>query len=159
MALTVITGEMIVRTRASQWNEKALVVVWSEAGETFTFTRDDVKHAGFLLTFGLQNDTNKDITVPTDVAIMKRLIRGHTLTEYAGVKLNQPFFVPAHQRAELTIWLDRGCRIEDLATGGETQRDPQICFNEEFADTDALVLFDHHERIQINLPKPTLKLK
>ena len=67
-------------------------MVWSEAGETFTITGRDMKHAGFSLVFALHNNTPRDITIPTDATIMKRLKKGKTLTEYSGVKLNQSVF-------------------------------------------------------------------
>lgn len=157
VALTVLIGAIATRARSSGWDEKALVVEWSEAGETFEITGSDMKHAGFSLVFALQNNTGKDITIPTDVTIMKRLTKGKTLTEYPGIKLGQSFFVPSHQSAQLSLWLDRRCSSEDLATGTTSQRDPRTCFNEEFADSDGLVIFDHQQRIQINLPKPKLK--
>jgi hypothetical protein len=67
---------------------------------------------------------------------MKRLKKGKTLTEYIGVKLSQSCFVPAHQSAQLSIWLDRECKNEDLTTGTVSERDPRTCFNEEFADSE-----------------------
>ena len=111
-ALTVLIGGIATRDRSPAWNDKALVVVWSEAGETVQITGRDMKHAGFSLVFALQNNTTRDITIPTDAAIMKRLKKGRTLTEYSGVKLGQSFFVPAHQSAQLSIWLDRGCAMK-----------------------------------------------
>jgi hypothetical protein len=133
------------------------MVVWSEAHETFQFEGRDIKHAGFTLDFGLQNNTGKDLTIAADTLIMKRLTKGRTLTEYSGAKLSNPWFVPAHQRLKVSIWLDRGCTNEDLSTGAITERNPQTCFTEEFSDSDGLVLFDPHQRFQINLPKPSLR--
>jgi hypothetical protein len=159
LVIGVLVGKLVFQSRFPSWNEKALVVVWSEAGETLQIAGQDVKHSGYNLVFGLQNNIGRDITIPTDVAIMKRLTKGKTLTEYPGVKLGEAFFVPAHQTAKLSIWLDRNCSIEDLVTGAVTQRDPRTCFNEEFGDSEGLVLFDHQQRIQINLPTPKLNLK
>src|SRR5206468_8385135 len=132
--------------RSSRWDERSLTVAWSEAGEISEVRDGDLKHKGFVLDYGLQNNTAKDMAVPKDTVIMKRLSRGHTLTNYLGATLDSPSLIPAHQKAKLSIWLTRGCNTEDL----------QVCLNEEFADSDGLVLFDHSQRMQVNLPKPAL---
>jgi hypothetical protein len=113
-----------IRAHSSGWDDKALIVVWSEAGESFHVAGRDMKHAEFSLVFALQNNTARDITIPTDAAVMKCLKKGKTLTEYSGVKLGQPFFVPSHQSAQSSIWLDRGCTNDDLATGVVSQTWP-----------------------------------
>jgi hypothetical protein len=107
----------------------------------------DLKQAGFVLHYGLQNNTAKDMAVPKDTVIMKRLSRGHTLTNYLQATLDGPSFIPARQSAKLSIWLTNECGTEDL----------QVCLNKEFADSDGLVLFDHSRRMQVNLPKPVLR--
>jgi hypothetical protein len=132
--------------RSSRWDERSLTVAWSEADEMMSTVRGG-GHAGFVLDYGLQNNTAKDMTVPKDTVIMKRLSRGHTLTKYVQATLDSPSFIPAHQSAKVSIWLTSECSTEDL----------QVCLNKEFADSDGLVLFDHSQRMQVNLPKPALR--
>jgi hypothetical protein len=159
-AFVVCAGLLIwFINRPQAWNSSALTVVWSDATETFDLdsTGKDFKHHGFTLYYSLQNNTGNDATIPADAMVMKRLSRGHTLTDFSGVlKLRKAYFVPARQRAQIEVDVEYGCGEEDMA-GHETQRDARICFKDALGDAEGLVVFDKTQKIQINLPKPDLK--
>jgi hypothetical protein len=116
-----------------------------------------LKHSGFSLDFALQNNTARDIMIREDATIMKHLLRGGTLADAMAAKPYRSYFIPAHQRAEVSIQLAYACDEEDLETGAVRDRDSRVCFNEALADSDGLVLFDHINRIQVTLPKPGLR--
>lgn len=159
LAALIFVGFLWYSSRPVPWNKSALSVVWSEAHETFDLNEKirDFKHAGFSLDFALQNNTKRDITIPADATIMKHLLRGGTLAEETAAKPYRSYFVPAHERAMISVQLDYGCSDEDFATGAVHARDPRVCFSEAFADSDGLVLFDHNNRIEVTLPKPGLR--
>jgi hypothetical protein len=103
-------------------------------------------YAGFVLGFAVQNNTNRDITIRSDgVRIMRRLVRGGVLADAPFVeKLAQSFFIPAHQRGELSLTVDWSCLLPDA----------NRCLSNLFQETEGLVLFHEAERIQVLLPKP-----
>jgi len=149
-------------SRPAPWNSSTLTVVWSEANETFDLDEkaNEMKHAGFSLKYALQNNTGHDITISTDAVVMKRLAKASTLEDFSTVaKPYRAYFIPARQTAEFSIRLDYGCTEHDLDTGVVRSREPRVCFNEALADSESLVVFDHIQRVQINLPNPALKLK
>ena len=62
------------------------------------------KQSGFDFEFAIQNNTGRDITIPAEVSIMKRIADGGVLADYSLVaKLRNPVFLPAKQRAQLTV--------------------------------------------------------
>lgn len=159
MVALLLGGIAWYSSRPVPWNRNALSIVWSEAYETFDLdpkTRQ-LKHADFWLNFALQNNTARDITIPEDATIMKRLLKGGALADATAAKLHRSCFIPAYQRAEVSIQLAYACTEEDLKTGAVRDRDSRVCFNEALADSDGLVLFDHINRIQVALPKPGLR--
>src|SRR5207342_1045733 len=80
---------------------------------------NDLRHAGFSLKFALQNETNTDITIPTDAKVMRR-IEGGVLREQSSASIEQAF-VPAHQRSELSLRIEWSCEQFD-ERGGKTER-------------------------------------
>lgn len=149
------------QSRPTPWNEAALSVVSSEATEMFTFSPkgkvfSDVKFAGFSLTYVLQNNTARDITLAENVVIMERLAKGRTLEQIGFAKPQSSYFIPAHQRAEFSMGLDVGC-TDYSQDNVAHERDPKVCFNDNFGPADGFVLFDHTQRLEVFLPKPALK--
>ena len=37
------------------------------------------------------------------------------------------------------------------------ERDPKVCFTDDFGSADGFVLFDHTQRLEVFLPKPVWK--
>jgi hypothetical protein len=158
--LMLLAGFFIWRANRTQmWDALALTVVWSEASEKFTLTpgEKDFKHEGFALYYSLQNNTGNDITIPANATVMKRLSREHTLTDSSALKLDKAYFVPARQRVKIEIDADYSCSEGDLDTGTVRQRDAHTCFHDALGDSEGLAVFDLTQRIQINLPMPSLK--
>jgi hypothetical protein len=156
----IIGGVVWFAARPTPWNTSALSVVWGKAETTYGFSSTnskDFRQAGYSLDFAIQNNTNRDVTLSETATIMRRLTDGGVLEDYSMVaKPYKAAFIPAGQRAELSIKLDVGCTEED-ANGVVHDRDPGVCYKDTWAEMDALVLFDHDHHLQVNLPKPVLK--
>lgn len=105
-------------------------------------------YEGFVLTFALQNHTSRDITIPSDgVRIMKRLSRQGVLADAPFIKRpERAFFIPSHQKGELSLKVDWTC----------IDPDADRCLTRLFDNADGLVLFHDALRIQVLLPKPSV---
>ena len=145
-------------SRPARWNTNAVSEIWSEAHETLDLKDDELRHAGFSLDYALQNNTGQDSTIPVNAKIMKRLTNGGVLTDYSNVaKPYAATFLPAYQRAQLSVNLRYGCDTVDLKTGKVLEKgDPERCFARAFADSNGLVLFDYDNHLEIALSKPVL---
>jgi len=145
-------------SRPARWDTSAVSEIWSEAHEHVMPKEDEWRHADFLLDYALQNNTGKDITIPVKVTIMKRLTNGGVLTDYSNVaKPYAATFLPAHQRAQLSVKMEFGCDTVDLKTGKILEKeDPERCLARAFADSNGLVLFDYDNHLEIALSKPVL---
>lgn len=110
--------------------------------------------SGFSLDFILENHTGNDYTVPQGLKLFARDDRSAALNELK-VTFDHPYLVPANDRAEVDANIEYSCGSLDLATGKETQRPAQECFDEKFGHTAGLVGFDNSTHIRIDLPKPT----
>jgi hypothetical protein len=156
VALAVVVAA-VIRSRAVTWDTKSVSVVWSEAHETGSIKNGEVRHEGFSLEYALQNNTGRDITIPESATIMNRLTNGGVLVAYSSVaKPYAATFLPAHQRAQLSISIQWGCDVTDLEGKILQKEDPEACFARCFADSDGLVLFDKDNHLEIMLPKPIL---
>jgi hypothetical protein len=121
VALALVTL-IVTRGRTGNWDTKSVSVVRSEAHETFNLEKDEFKHGGFALYYALQNNTDYDITIPTNVTIMQ-LTKGEVLADYSWVaKMRSATFLPARQRAKLEIDLNWGCGDWDI-TGKKLLKD------------------------------------
>jgi hypothetical protein len=145
-------------SRPPGWDRNALSVVWSKAETVYDFGGvKEFRQTGYSLDFAIQNNTSHDVTLPETASIMRRLIDGGVIQDYSGAaKLYRAAFIPAGQRAEVSIKLDVGCTEED-AGGVVRDRDPGVCYEDTWAGADALVLFDQGGRLQVDLPKPALR--
>jgi hypothetical protein len=155
VTLAVIIA-MVIRSRTAGWDTKSVSVVWSEAYEYMKLENDDFKHDGFSLQYALQNNTDHDITIPESVTIMQQLTKGGVLVAYSKVaKLRAATFLPARQRAQLTVALLWGCGEYDITSNKLLKEEPpEACYARCFAGSDGLVLFDHANHLEISLPKP-----
>jgi hypothetical protein len=160
VAAAIIGGVVWFASRPARWNTSALSVVWGKAETVYDFTstnRKDFRQTGYSLDFAIQNNTNRDVTLSESATIMRRLTEGDVLEDYSMIaKPYKAAFIPAGQRAELSIKLDVGCTEED-ANGVVHDRDPGVCYKGTWAGANALVLFDHGNHLQLDLPKPVLK--
>jgi len=87
---------------------------------------------------------------------MKRLKNGGVLVDYSS-KPTVVTFIPAHDRARISIPMVGGCDVTEATTGKIVETwDPETCYARQFADSDELVLFDHANHLKITLPRPTL---
>jgi hypothetical protein len=149
-----VVAAAVTRSRAA-WDTKSVSVVWSEAHETVSIKNGEFEHAGFSVEYALQNNTGRDIIIPESATIMERLTNGGVLVAYSNVaKPSATTFLPAHQRAQLSISILWGCGVSDLNGKILQKEDPEPCFVRCFVDSDGLVLFDKDNRLEIMLPKP-----
>jgi hypothetical protein len=156
MFVLVIATLVILFTRA-RWDVRSVSVVWSEAHETLSLTNGEFTHAGFSLYYALQNNTGHDITIPVNAKIMKRLTNGGVLADYMiSAKPSAATFLPAHQRAQLSLSMQWGCDERDLDGKILRKEDPEVCYVRALADSDGLALFDYDNHLEIELPKPIL---
>jgi hypothetical protein len=146
----------VKRSRPAMWDTKAVSVVWSEADNVAAIKNHEFTHVGFSLHYALQNSTDQDMTIPENATIMKRLTNGGVLVTDSSVKPSAPTFLPARQRAQLSLNMQWGCGVSDME-GKELEKEfPEPCFDRAFADSDGFVLFDYQNHLQIPLPKPIL---
>jgi len=146
------------------------------------FTADS-EATRLLFHYVLENTANLDYRLPDAESLMVMLKRAAgTLkrSEYE-IKFDSPVFIPAKQRADLTMNMfytidyqavsdrahsDKPSKIEDLVRkyGGrvafdpvihaELVRDPSAFLKKYEPDLDMVVIFDETSRYQINLPMP-----
>jgi hypothetical protein len=154
-------------SRPVLWDDGALTVSWSEATGPWQ-SADDLSPLAapaakaeaernlwpnpiyFGLDYGLHNNTSRDITIPAEVVIMSRLIRGKTLTDNLHItKTRQSYFIPAKQTAIFSVIVPFGC--------SDRQHPSEICYKEAFGSSENIVVFDRSQRLQITLPIPELK--
>jgi hypothetical protein len=154
----IIAALVWYSSRPARWNTNAVSEIWSEAQETLDLKDDEFRHAGFSLYYALGNNTGQDITIPVNAKIMKRLTNGGVLTDYSMVaKPYAATFLPAHQRAQLSIKMQYGCDTVDPRTGKILEKgDPELCFARAFSDSNGLVLFDYDNHLEVALSKPVL---
>ncbi len=110
---------------------------------------------GFEFTFVLENNTNRDYTVPQDLKLFKREEGSEALDDF-DAKLAHSFMIPAKERALLRVSVEWSCGETDFDTHRETERDPQTCFKEAFGTLLGFVGLDYQTRIRLNLLKPVL---
>jgi hypothetical protein len=144
-------------SRPKSWDAKAISCVSANAGAVYEYNTETrvIKRSGFSLRFALANNTSRDYTVPPNVKLFKRQVGTQALEEFNG-KLEHAFLIPAHERAQLTIQADYSCRVSDLDGGHENDRDEPTCFQDAFGDVSGFVALDEDNKVQLNLPKPTL---
>jgi hypothetical protein len=161
-AALIFLGFAWYSSRPVPWNTRTVTTFRGDATETYELQPKqgakpgELLVRGFQLTFALQNNTARDVTIPEDATVMEHLVDGGTLAD-SPAKLSRSYFIPAHQRVQILIQLDYSCSEEDIATGARHERDPHVCFGEALRDADGLVLLDRINRIQVTLPKPALR--
>jgi hypothetical protein len=163
VAIGVLAMNPVVRStaRPPDWNTSAVSIVSGKATTTYAVTADapagELRFAGYSLGFTVQNNTNRDITIPADATIMRRLYDGGALVDFSGFA--KPFtaaFVPANQRAEIDITVDWNCyRVDAHGVGHEG--DPEACYRDMWSTGDPFELFDRANHLQVSLPKPALE--
>src|SRR5262249_48963513 len=108
----LIVGSIIywVSNRSKGLDSTAIKAVSSRASQTFTVNdeKKEVTPSGFELYFVLVNMTSRDYTLPEDAKLFKRDVQSGALSELKG-RLNQGFFVPAKDRAEVGIEIQYSC--------------------------------------------------
>ena len=99
------------------------------------------------LRYALQNNTDNDVTLPTDSLIMSEL-KNHSILQQIDLPTTiGSSFIPARQRSMITVSLS-------LSGHCPPTKDPKVCFEEFFSGVAGLVLFDSTRRYQIELPLP-----
>ena len=153
----LLAGAAWYASRPRAWDRSAVTATALPATQRFTLgnqTPPEFKQAGFVLRYALQNNTNRDITLPTSVAVMQRLSEGSALDALPGAAIEEAVFIPADEAARLEILVDWSC---DIGVDGTLQaRRPGECFDDLVEAMDGMVLFYENDRIQVELPKPQL---
>ena len=144
-------------TRPKSWDSKAILCVSANAGAVYEYNTETraMKVSGFSLRFAVANNTGRDYTVPQNVKLFKRQAATEALEEFSG-KLEHAFSIPAHERAQVTIQTDYSCKVSDLDSGKESERDEPTCFRDALGDVSGFVALDEDNKVRLDLPKPTL---
>jgi hypothetical protein len=156
LIMSAVVIVMMIRSRTAGWDIKSVSVVSSDVTEALKEENGDLIHSEFVLNYALQNNTDHDVTIPEHVTIMQHLTKGGVLVDYSNVaKLRAATFLPARQRAQLSLALHWGCGEWDFKTNKVVKQEPaEACYARCFAGSDGLVLFDHANHLEISLPKP-----
>jgi pimeloyl-ACP methyl ester carboxylesterase len=114
------------------------------------------RFSGYVFEFVVQNNTTRDITIPANAGIMRRLVAGGSLVDSSGfAKLRAAALVRANQRATLAVDVEWICLRTD-GHGDAHEADPATCYGDLWGGTDAWELFDAANHLQVSLPKPPL---
>jgi hypothetical protein len=95
------------------------------------------------LTFNLQNNTNRDLAIPKGVTIMKRDAQTNALEATPELTWDGEPFIPAKQKVQILMSLVLYC------TGSADS-----CLAEKYKRGERFVIFDHANRLQIEVPIP-----
>jgi len=139
------------RSRPAPWDARSLAVTWSEALGAIDMNPKTraVEDAGFVLEFVIENRSDRDITLPRNITVMKRDAATKAL-EYLSypTELYRDHFLPARERVKISLWLQgRDCRDTPL----------QRCYERHLGENDAIVLLHRSARLSAELPRPRLK--
>src|SRR5262245_26548921 len=128
VTLAVIIS-VVIKSRSAGWDTKSVSVVSSEAVAVGTIENGEAKPDGFSLQYALQNNTDHDITIPESVTMMQQRTKGGVLVAYSDVaKLRTATFLPARQRAQLSVHLRWGCEEWDATlTKVLKEEAPETC--------------------------------
>jgi hypothetical protein len=165
-ATLAVIGALITSARVSptakppDWDTRAVSIISGRATPTYAVRLNaptgEPRFGGYLLQFTVQNNTNRDITIPADAMIMRRLYGGGAFVDSS--RFAKPFkaaFVPAHQQTELDIKVEWNCfRLNPY--GESRDSDPEACYRDLWAGGVAFELFDQANHLQVGLPKPAL---
>ena len=113
----------------------------------------DPAHASLLLSYELTNTTNRDYRLSDSPGLvaMSRLKSDHSLSALEDIHLSFPTFLPARQRARVTLEVRHSFLWPE-------DNDPAMAakfkafVNQRLSDTDQFVLFDENSRYQIEFP-------
>lgn len=143
-----------------EWNTSAVSVAQGTANVTYEVTSgnsaEKPRFTGYVLEFFVQNDTSRDIRIPANVRVMRRLYVGGPLVDSSRfAKLQAAALVRANQRAAIAVDVDWVCLRID-GHGDAHESDPVACYHDLWGGTDAWELFDSANHLQVRLPKPPL---
>ena len=132
---------------------------WSAAAITATYAGVQLKEmnpatAMLILSYDLQNNTDTDFQLANgpDVATMSRLKSNGSLSSEQDIHLGYPTFLPARQRARVTLQISRNFTWPAVGDAA-LQRKLKAFVNQGLGDVDEFVLFDQANRNRIDFPR------
>ena len=126
------------------WNTNALKI---GAAKAIPFdTNQDGIRTGILFAFEAENMTERDLTLPQDIAVMQETKSSHALHD-SFLKTDRDYFIPAHHAVWVVLANSGLCGLHS---------DPPGCFHKYFEDDQEIVLFDRQGRHEIHIPMPAL---
>ncbi len=145
----------------TEWNFSALSIGQGKASVTYEVAPSDPaskpRFSGYALTFAARNSAGRDVTIPADAAIMRRLYVGGALVDFSTfAQLRRNVVVPAGGQAEITLFVYWNCLRVD-AHGQDHEADPDACYRDMWGGTDAFELSDRASHLQVRLPRPPLE--
>ncbi len=148
-----------------QWNESR-PRSWNSAEVTSEFDVADVEGDArtLVLSYILHNHGDRDYRIDSTAGISlagRRQEKGDlTFGTDSTIRLDTPVLVPSNERSRVTIHLSYSCpginlEPDDTAENRKMNRSRVAdCIGDEFSNLAGLVLYDPHERIRIDFPKP-----
>jgi hypothetical protein len=153
IVLSGIAGRSYYRyadPRSQPWNSGAITATYLG-----TQLREiDAANASLQLSYKLQNNTDADYRLSDGpgLVVMSRMANDGSLNSQDDVRLAYPTFLPARQRARITLNLRH--RFEWPANSDPALQDKLKRFiNQLLLGVDGFVLFDQGDRCQIELPR------
>jgi hypothetical protein len=144
------------RRRGPSWNGGAITATYLGA----QLREIDPSNAALSLSYELQNNTDSDhrLEDAPEFVVMSRLKTDGSLSSQEEVRLGHSTFLPARQRAQVTLELRR--QFDWPAVGDPGLPDKLKSFvNNGLASADEFVLFDQNDRFQVEFPRGWQELK
>lgn len=142
--------------RGPSWNGGAITATYLGA----QLREIDPSNAALSLSYELQNNTDSDhrLEDAPEFVVMSRSKADGSLSSQEEVRLGHSTFLPARQRAQVTLELRR--QFNWPAVGDPGLRDKLKSFvNDGLASADEFVLFDRNDRFQVEFPRGWQELK
>lgn len=134
---------------AKGWNREGIKATYMAA----QLREEDKTHSALVLSYDLNNFTDLDFRLAegTGVVIMSRLNSNGSLSQEEPIRLGYPVFLPAKQRARLTIEISQtfAWPVRDDARYEEKLKE---FVKQRLRGVQGFVLFDEASHSQIDLP-------
>jgi hypothetical protein len=142
--------------RGPSWNGGAITATYLGA----QLREIDPSNATLSLSYELQNNTDSDHSIEDapGFVVMSRLKADGSLSSQEEVRLGHSTFLPARQRAQVTLELRR--QFDWPAAGDPGLLDKLKSFvNDGLASAEEFVLFDQSDHFQVDFPRGWQELK
>jgi hypothetical protein len=144
----------ISRARASQgWKVNSIQARYVQTA----LKEIDPEHAVLLLTYDLENHTDRDFRLPPrgesgEIIIMSRLKSDGSLSQQDPMQLPYPVYLPARQKARISIELAHPFKWPSAGDSAPDDRFRDFV-KQRLRNVAGFVLFDEADRCEVELPR------